>query len=44
MTLTGMGLVLYAAAAIEIEDEEKKREEKTIRRLQVKRRKKCRIG
>ena len=41
MTVTGMGLVLCAAAALDIEEEEKKerkkkREEEARRRVQVK--------
>ena len=40
MTVAGMGLVLCAAAALEIEEEENKRKEEARRRVQVKRRKK----
>ena len=40
MTVAGMGLVLCAAAALEIEEEDKKREEEARRQVLVKRRKK----
>ena len=41
MTIAGMGLVLFAAAATDIgEEKEKRREEEARRRLKIKKRKK----